>query len=86
MPNELDILMSRLTAADFDEALNKDPLLQTPRDIDVIIAYQRKARANNEAGIKTPKAKKEAGPSVAINLESLGLSKPKPQASMKRRV
>lgn len=51
MANELDILMDR------------DPMLLSAQDIDSIIAYQRRARANFEAGVKP---KKETGPKQSL--------------------
>lgn len=72
MPNEIDELM------------DLDPLEMTPANIDSIIAYHRKNRANAEAGIKP---KKEAGPKQKIDLLALGLIKEKPPAEpVKRRV
>lgn len=51
MSNELDALM------------DIDPLELSDQDLDKIIAYQRKARANREAGIKP---KKESGPKIDL--------------------
>lgn len=61
---------------DLDRIMNEDPLNLTKEDLDALIAYHRKARANFELGTKS-KAKKETGPQQTINLESLGLV-PKP--------
>lgn len=58
--------------SDIDDLMSEDPLKLSDRDIDEIIAYQRQARANREAGIKT---KKPEGPKVRITLESLGITK-----------
>lgn len=60
MSNEIDILM------------DLDPLEMTVTDIDAIIAYHRKNRANAEAGIKP---KKETGPKQKLDLVALGLIK-----------
>lgn len=51
MANELDILM------------DKDPMMLSAQDIESIIAYQRRARANFEAGVKP---KKETGPKQSL--------------------
>ncbi len=56
MPNTLDELMSL------------DPLDLSAQNIDEIIAYQRKARAAWDSGIKPKK-----GDHPAISLEKLGL-------------
>ncbi len=66
--------------SDINELADRDPLSLSARDIDDIIAYQRKARANYEAG---GKAKPEKS-TVKIDLVALGLvAKPEP---MKRRI
>ena len=46
-------------ANEVDSLMDLDPLSLTASDIDAIIAYHRKNRANAAAGIK---AKKETGP------------------------
>ena len=62
MPNEIDTLM------------HLDPLELSAQDIDAIIAYQRKARAAFESGVKP---KRNAGP--AVDLGKIGLTtKPAP--------
>lgn len=69
---------------EIDELMNLDPLEMSARDIDSIIAYHRRNRANAEAGIKP---KKEIGPKQSLDLAALGLSKPVVAAPpMKRRV
>lgn len=50
-------------ANELDELMSLDPLEMSSRDIDAIIAYHRKARANAEAGIKPVK---ESGPKVSL--------------------
>ena len=50
-------------ANEIDELMSMDPLEMAAKDIDAIIAYHRKNRANAEAGIKP---KKEAGPKVSL--------------------
>lgn len=64
-PTDLDALMLKL-GAEVDEALQKDPLLVTPRDIDLIIAYQRKHRAQVESG-GSKRAKRTDGPKASIS-------------------
>jgi len=66
---------------DLDELMSRDPLSLSAQDIDEIIAYQRKARAQRESGARPAKAD---GPAKKIDLLSLGLiKKPEP---MKRRI
>lgn len=57
---------------DINDLMDKDPLSLTKEDIDSIIAYQRKQRANREGGVKV---KKESAPKVSLDLASLGLVK-----------
>lgn len=71
MANEIDLLM------------DKDPLELSAQDIDAIIAYQRKQRANAESGVKP---KKEAGPKVKLTGLLDNLIKPKIVQPIKRRV
>ena len=61
MPNEIDRLM------------DLDPLELSAQDIDSIIAFQRKARANWEAGVKPKKADKIEASEL---LDKLGMIKP----------
>jgi len=77
MANELDELMSRL---------DLDPSLATTGDIDLIIAHQRKARANFESGIK-PKKGEGSGPKIEASelLSKLNLAPSAPAATIKRR-
>lgn len=75
MANEIDELMARVS---------EDPINAPKQDLDAIIAYHRRNRANAEAGIKP---KKETGPKQTLDLAALGLSKPVVTAPpMKRRV
>lgn len=62
-PNELDRLMSL------------DPLELSAQDIDQIIAYQRKARASADSGVKP---KRGAAAPVKIDLAEIGLKVAKP--------
>lgn len=64
---DLDELMSRLDALD-----HTDPASWKPRDIDAVIAYQRKVRAARESGAKP---KRGAAPEAKVDLLSLGLGK-----------
>lgn len=71
-------------ANEIDELMALDPLLMSSGDIDGIIAYHRRNRANAEAGIKP---KKETGPKVSLDNLMATLITPKPTAApMKRRV
>lgn len=58
-------------ANELDELMNKDPLQLSARDIDDIIKYQRKQKADFDAGIKPKK-----GDAMPISLEELGLAVP----------
>ena len=58
-----------------DELMSLDPLELSSRDIDDIIAAQRKLRANYEAGVKPTKGD-PTKPKVDL-LSSLGLNTPK---------
>lgn len=68
---DLDLLMSRL--ADLDHS---DPASWAPGDIDAVIAYQRRVRAQRESGAKP---KRGAQPEAPVDLLALGLGKPKPK-------
>jgi hypothetical protein len=60
-------------ANEIDELMQRDPLELSSQDIDAIIAYQRKARAAHDSGVK-PKR----GSSVPLDLTALGLVKKEP--------
>ncbi|HXC61497.1 MAG TPA: hypothetical protein VNV63_02370 [Nitrospiria bacterium] len=76
----LDTLMESLDKR-YLGVMDNDPLLAAPEDIDVIIAYHRRNRANSEAGIKP---KKEAGPPV--DLVAMGLIKKTVAEPVRRRI
>lgn len=63
---------------DLNTILSLDPMDLTRQDRDVIVAYQRKHRAQLASGVKTKKAK-ESGPT--INIKELMGSIPKPAAT-----
>lgn len=65
-----------------DMLMDLDPLSLTSTDIDSIIAYHRKARANSTGG----KAKREQGPKVDISevMKAMG-GAPAPVATVIRR-
>ena len=68
-----------------DTLMDLDPLELTAENIDGIIAYHRKNRANAAAGIKP---KREAGPKIDISAVMQGLVQgdaPKPAATIRRR-
>lgn len=58
---------------DLDTLMAQDPLSLSTQDLDAIIAYQRRMRAQREAGIRTKKPK-DAAPSK-LDVTSL-LAKP----------
>ena len=74
MPTTIDKLMDKLPSlnAEYERVIDLDPTLHVPKDIDILIAYHRRNRANAEAGIKTPK-EKGSKPSVSLKgvLDSL---------------
>jgi len=43
------------------KAINGDPFLNSPGDIDAIIAYQRRSRAQWESGVKPKKQEMSTG-------------------------
>lgn len=70
--------------SDLDILMSEDPLSLSKQDLDRIIAYQRKMRAQREAGVRTKKPK-EAAP-TKLDITAL-LNKPAVQSSgFKRRV
>ncbi len=57
-----------------DELMSLDPLELSAQDIDAIIAYQRKARASYESGVRPKKGGPPlAAPEVKEKLALLGL-------------
>lgn len=68
---------------DLDALMSEDPLKLSNQDIDSIIAYQRKIRAQAESGVKP---KKETGPKVSLDKVMANLVKPKVVEGIKRRV
>lgn len=77
---DLDNLMIRL--ADLD---SKDVGLWNKDDIDAIIHYQRKMRAQREAGVKVSRKKNSDVPEKKIDLLALGLVR-KVEPIVRRRV
>lgn len=71
--------------SDLNDLMDKDPLSMTSADIDAIIAYHRKRRATLAAGGKAPRAKKETGPTVSIDLKKLGLGLESSTPKIRRR-
>lgn len=70
MTTDLDELMNRLQALD-----HTDPASWKDKDIDGVIAYQRKVRAARESGAKP---KRGEAPAATVDLKALGLGKAKP--------
>ena len=69
---------------DLDELMSKDPLSLSDQDIDDIIAYQRKARAQREGGVKPKKGVSDA-PKAKLDLAALGLVK-KAEPMVRRKI
>ena len=69
---------------DLDELMSKDPLELSAQDIDDIIAYQRKFRAQREGGVKPKKGASDA-PKAKLDLAALGLIK-KPEPMIRRKI
>lgn len=78
--SDLDDLMARL--ADLD---SKDVGLWVKDDIDDIVAYQRRFRAQKESGVKVSRKTKSDAPEKKIDLLALGLVK-KVEPIVRRRV
>lgn len=76
MTSDLDTLMDRLSALD-----HTDPASWKDKDIDAVIAYQRKVRAQRESGAKPKRGEAASAP---IDLKALGLGKAQPK--IQRRV
>lgn len=87
-PNPLDAVLQHLPPPDeLDELMARDPTSLQTADIDKIIAYQRKQRANREAGIKSPRPKRGVDPNapkVSLDLSALGLTVAKPAATISK--
>jgi len=69
-PSNESYLKKEKPVNEIDTLMDLDPLELSSQDIDRIIEYQRKARANFEAGVKPKK-----GEAVKIDLVKLGLVK-----------
>lgn len=76
-PNTIDELMSRI-----DLTISEGGI-PGKADIDAVIAYQRKQRANAEAGVKPKRGSNEK--SSAISLDQLGIVPSTPKVVVKRR-
>ena len=72
---------------DLNVLMSLDPLELTRQDRDQIIAYQRKQRAQREAGVKVKKPKAES-PQVDIKSLMSTIVKPAPKAgsTIRRRI
>lgn len=67
-------------ANEIDRLMDEDPLNLSAQDIDQIILYQRKMKANFDAGIKSPK-----GDAPKIDLKALlGASVSKVEVTRRR--
>ncbi len=78
--SDLDDLMQKLAELDA-----KDVGLWGDKDIDVVIAYQRKFRAQKEAGGGKPKKGDSGAPKAKLDLAALGLIK-KPEPMIRRKI
>lgn len=69
---------------DLDHLMSLNPLDLTPEDLpeylERVIAHQRQARANREAGIKPARAKAK-GPGIKLDLKAMGLIKEQPKSA-----
>jgi hypothetical protein len=75
--NDIDELMARLDDPDYIANIPTEDLIR-------IIAYQRKMRAQREAGVKVRKPKAEAKPTISIE-QMLAKLPPAPKGGIKRR-
>ncbi len=78
--SDLDDLMQKLAELDA-----KDVGLWVDKDIDLVIAYQRKFRAQKEAGGVKPKKGASDAPKAKLDLAALGLIK-KPEPMIRRKI
>lgn len=79
---DMDELMTRLSDLD-----HTDPASWLDKDIDAVIALQRKYRAQREAGVKIKKGTNPDIPKKKLTLADLGINmKPKIDPNFKRRV
>jgi len=90
-PTTVDELMDVLPSLSlrYAEVAPADPSTHDDSAIAVIIAYQRKNRANLAEGIKPKRGKAASGPSKPLDLVALGLIKAVPKPTMtgfKRRI
>ncbi len=80
--SDLDELMTRLDSLD-----HSDPASWSNKDIDAVIALQRKYRVQREAGVKVKKGTNPDIPKKKLTLADLGINmKPKIDPNFKRRV
>lgn len=70
---------------DLNVLMNLDPLELTRQDRNEIIAYQRKNRAQREAGVKVKRVK-EGAPAIDIKALLGTVPKPTPGTSIRRRI
>lgn len=66
--------MSNEVINTLDEIMDRDPLLLSDQDLDAIIAYQRKYRANLEAGGSKPK-RATAAAKGAVKIDITAITK-----------
>jgi len=90
-PTTVDELMDVLPSLSlrYAEVAPADPSTHDESAIAVIIAYQRKNRANLAEGIKPKRGRAASGPSKPIDLVALGLVKSVPTSvapGLKRRI
>lgn len=64
-----------------DRVMRLDPLHMSDKDLDVIIAYYRKARANFETGAKPKRGVNAAGEKVDLSSVMAALTGKKPEAT-----
>lgn len=69
-------------ANELDELMTRDPLELSAQDIDGIIAYMRKQRANYESGVKP---KKDKGPKADLSAVIQALAPQAAPTVIKRR-
>lgn len=77
--------MTEEAPTDLNVLMSLDPLELTRQDRDAIIAYQRKQRAQREAGVRVKKPKAE-GPKLDIKALLGTVPKPASGSSIRRRI
>lgn len=79
--------MTVQSASSIDVLMSLDPLEMSNQDLDAIIAYQRKAKANFDLGIKPKKGANAEGKTIDLSqvISNITGAQPKVQGKVDRR-